>query len=408
MLVLLAGQALAAGGDGESQTPISCRYFYQLIPQQTSNAYSATFSLYVERTDEEAPPLHGGNIALSAPLGGGEISFIPEAGWLLTSYSGDKGDGTPATQVLEGNIRYISFHWLWDDSYGTTDPPSGSTGDSGSPNRQLLGTLEIPNGKLLPEDVELLPWTETELGAQLLAQWQADVNSGGDAEASLEILQRVFRMEDLQVPTQGYYQGQYAYDDGEGGKDIPVDLVAGWQKLRLGAYAPERPATLSFYRTDEDPAGVLVATASVSFGQGTGYFRSKIDFETLEYTTPDDPAETVSYTELPNGVYTVKLEKLSHVDAVLKGLTKSDEGLFPELMGVLLILPCGDVDHSGAVQQADRAKLTAQIRYGRAMQAEIFDLDGDGRVDQKDLSILIAPTNYSRKNIEHNYSGKSL
>lgn len=406
MLVLLAGQALAAGSNTGSQTPISCRYFYQLIPQQTSNAYSAAFSLYVERTDKEAPPLHGGNISLSAPLGGGEISFAPEMGWVLTSYSGDKADGTPGTQVLDQNVRYISFHWLWDDSYGTTDPPGSSTGEGGGPNRQLLGTLEIPNGNLTAEDVELLPWPETELGGELYARWQADVSGGGDAEASLLILQSVFRMEDPQVPVQGYYQGQYAYDDGEGGRDIPVDLTAGWQKFRIGAYAPQRPVMLEFYRTAEDGSEVLEATASHTFGTSTGYFRGKLDFETLEY---QDPAHNkISYAELPDGVYAIKLTKLSHVDATLKGLTKTDEGLFPELMGDFLILPCGDVDHSGAVQQADRAKLTTQIRYGKAMDREIYDLDGDGRVNQRDLSILIAPTNYSRKNIENDYSGKSL
>lgn len=405
MLMLLAGQALAAGGDAGSQAPISCRYFYQLIPQQTGNVHRATYSLYVERTAEEAPALHGGNISLSAPLGGGEISFTPEAGWLLTSYSGDRADGTPGTQVLGQNIRYISFHWLWDDSHGTTDPPSGSTGDGGSATRQLLGTLEIPNGNLQIEDVELLPWPETELGGQLVANWQADVAGGGDAEASLTIIQEVFRMEDLKVPTQGYYQGQYAYDDGEGGRNISVDLTAGWQRFRIGAYAPNRPVTLEFYRTDEDPDGVLVAKASLTFGQATGYFKGKIDFETLEYLDPDK--NQITYTDLPNGVYTIKLTKLSHVDATLKGLSKTDDMLFPELMGVCLILPCGDVDHSGAVQQSDRAKLTAAIRYGKSMTEEIFDLDGDGRVNQKDLSILIAPTNYSRKNIENTYSGKS-
>lgn len=406
MVVLLAGQALAAGAEDAPDTVSECRYYYQLVSQPGASRYISEFALYVERTDENGELLHGGSIALAATTPG-ELTFEPEAGWQLTSKAGAVASGDmdgPETGTLDDGRKYICFGWLWNSSAGTTPPLSDSV-DSGDASRQKIGTLRVPREGLPAEAVELLPWPETPTGSRQVGDWQSETAAGDPDGPAMEILKSTWRMEDPSMPAQGYYQGYYVYEDPDGEDGIKnVDLIPRWQGFVLGAYAPQRPVTLSFYQAGTDPEN-LVATASVSFGGGIGYFRSRIDFSALQLKSPTD----TDMPELPDGTYTMVLEKPSHVKATFTGLTKTADAYFPELMGMSVILPCGDVDGNGFIGQKDRALLTQPEQYRTVYgephepDREPLDLDGDHRSDQKDLAILIAPANYGKEDLTFDY-----
>ena len=415
LVLLLAGYAMAAAEPGTQpeQTP-ACRYFYQIKREEVPGTGNARYSLYVERTDAEAPPLHGGSITLAASIPShADMSFTAADGWVITSAKYNNGtdrvedaDGTDAGALQNGS-RYLSFSWRWGDGQTPSSPPENSTGDpqggtGGSARRQYLGYVDIP-WNIDTTEIFLQPWVETPAGKKQLQE----LGQAADSEAAREILENVWRIEDfdtLSAPSEGFYQGFYAEaDDTEPeGTQYPTDLTAGWYGFIVGGYAPMRPATLTVYDGPE-----VVATAEVSFKKTTpGYFKEQIDLNALTYQTPEGQD-----WDRPDGTYTLELTKLSHVPAVFQNVTISQEHskLFPELLGLTVILPCGDVDENEQVSQRDRALLTDPDGYcqnaGKADDGtkDHYDLDGDGKVNQVDMAIQIAPANYGRRTLKYNF-----
>ena len=422
--VLLASQVLAAGlSDSEPAAP-ACRYFYQLIRDEND---PTKLSLYVERTDKNSRPLLSGYITLAAEA---PLSFSKDDAWKIMAVDPTNGDAVQSGQMeagtTGGGLSYLSFYW----HTGMGDTPA----DDPETRRQLLGTLTVP-ADLALEDIQLLPWPETTTGSKWLADWQtALADPDGDPEAYLEAIRSVWRMPDPDITLQGYYQGYYApegasddsADDSADGStaeasdegSVPedtgvdkdetfaVDLTAGWQGFSIGAYAPQRPVTLRFLSN-----GVAVATAQYDCGTGTGHFKQRIDFSSLTYTQPEE-----GFTL--NGTYDLEISKPSHVTCTIKDL-EFEAGVCNMLLGIHVELPCGDVDGDGDIRQDDRAKLTEPSMYRSIYAAETgpegeafhdpdkepCDLDGDHRVDQRDLAILIAPANYGKKNFTFNFEG---
>lgn len=404
IVLLIAATGLAAGGESSAGT----RYYYQLVPV---TGEPGSFSLYVERTDVEGTPLHAGNIALAVPLSDGELTFVPETGWATVApqYS---GPGQPSTGLVQetGTLtdgrRYISFSWYWQEFAG--DLPS-SSGDYS--NRQLLGKLSLPDGlRTDVESIQLLPWTETVTGAQIMQQWLVST----DKEAYKDILDSYWRMPNFNTPEQGYYQGFYVSErpDGEEGPDqYAVDLTAGWQGFTIGAYAPEKPATLLFYKYSDDGTSTLYAVAETTFGSGTGYFRGKVDFSALVTTDPD----TKQSVSLVSGVYDLVILKPSHVKCEIKGVEYDETNhIFPELQGLHVEIPCGDLvvnadagqlnllRGDGVITLQDRSVLLACLNGTISNTETEFtyaDLDGDGVVSLADLDILMSAENYNKESI---------
>ena len=409
--VLLASQVLAAGLAAPEPAAPKARYYYQLVRDVND---ATKLSLYVERTDKAARPLLAGYITLAAKA---PVSFTEDDSWSImavddsdsgnTAHSGQMETGTTA-----GGLSYLSFYWY--TKLGNTPADDAATG------RQLLGTLTVP-ADLALEDIQLLPWPQTATGGKWIAAWQTALAApDGDPEADLDAIESVWRMPDRSDVSQGYYQGYYApegkaegsaEDSGadpsgsapeSGAADqnetFAVDLTAGWQGFTIGAYAPERPVTLKFYQE-----GKLAAQAQYDCGTGSGHFRQRIDFTGLTYT---QPAEGFTL----DGTFDLEISKPSHVTCTVKDL-RFESGVCAMLLGLYVELPCGDVDGDGDIRQDDRAELTEpsvyRSVYGEPHEAnaEPCDLDGDHRVDQRDLAILIAPANYGKKNFTFNFEG---
>lgn len=413
--LLIAVQAMASGAPEEP--PAACRYFYQLIPKE---GQPGGYDLYVERTRLEGTPLHTGSISLTTQ---GDLSFTPETGITTAPL-----DGVDIHGVLDGR-GYVSFVWYYPPKTDLSGTAAGSQGVDA--RRQKLGTVVFTHTDVDLADVELFPWIRLPAGKTQLETWQnAQTDPDGDPDAQFKILRAIWRMEDPAQPDRGYYQGYYALGDPdteEGGQEeeIPlpilpgdaeetasqqwVDLTAGWQGFNVGTYDPEEPISLTFYRADEngDYGTSAHGVGSVTPGTGTGYKRTKIDFSKLTLYTLDGVELATSF---PDGTYKMVLKKESHVDATFTGLTVTDGMLFPELLGMMVILPCGDVDGDQQVSQKDRALLTEPDGfYQNNAKADpdgektLYDLDGDGNVTETDLAILIAPANYGRRELKFNF-----
>lgn len=401
--LLLAGQVLASGLDGASQPDASvhsCRYYYWLEEDTGESEEGGTgnswrYNLYVARTDPEGYLLHTGYISLAAQAD--TLSFAPAEGWELLA--------EPENGTFEDS-RYLSFGWYW--TGGETGKPleESKHGDT----MQKLGVVTI-TGTAQPEleDIELLEWYNTQTGSRQVADWQAAAAqaAAGDTnvfpEDFLEIIDRTWRFAE---PTSlwGYYQGYYDPTEDWTGETLPrEDLTPGWQGFRIGAYAPQRPITLTFQKPETGE--VLAVAVNPGKDSGTGHFKTRIDFGSLTYTDKDGQALEGG---LPDGTYTLVVSKLSHVTCTIPDVT-FESGVCTELLGVYIELPCGDVDRDGDIKQDDRAKLTAPGMYRSKRSAdeaqgtdqEACDLDGDQRVDQTDLAILIAPANYGKQNFTY-------
>lgn len=398
--LFLAGQALASGLDGASEPDASvrdCRYYYWLEDASEASGESGTgtwrYKLYVERTDPEGYLLHTGYIALAAETD--TLSFAPAPGWNLLD--------EPETGTFEDSV-YISFGWIWGENANLEDSKEGT-------NRQLLGTLTV-QADTQPEleDIDLLEWYNTQTGSRQIQEWQDAVAqaNGGDTsifpEDYLEVIDNTWRFDE---PTSydGYYQGYYdPPDDWDQTKRPREDLTPGWQGFRIGAYAPERPITLEFCNPT---TGEVIAKAVNPTKAGIGHFKTRINFGELTYTDKDGAPKDEGW--IPNDTYTLKISKYSHVTCTIPNLTFDEGGMCTRLLGVYIELPCGDVDGDGDIQQDDRANLTEPGMYRSKATAdetqgptpESCDLDGDRRVDQTDLAILIAPANYGKQDFTY-------
>lgn len=218
-------------------------------------------------------------------------------------------------------------------------------------------------------------------------------------------------------PETKLYQGYYAdpsADPNLGAPPVQVDIgfrfkaPEPWPSanavLILQSYDPKKAVTVELYRWDTDENGYEPTAAYVlecsGAASGTGPCRQEIGFADANFTYV--PANsTVQGAKLPDGKYRMVISKQSHVRAIFEGVTvRWNDGeleLFPQLDGRTLTLPCGDVTSDGKIRQADRMLLMQPGRYCTAnTEAGLYDLNGDLRVDQRDLSILTAPANYGK------------
>lgn len=420
VLVLLMAVQAASGAPDESSE--QCRYFYQLLPQGESKT---TYDLYVERTRLDGPSLHTGSISLITL---GDMSFLPASG-----VSTQPLDGKNIHDILDGR-GYVSFFWYWDPQTALPDTSAGSQGVEA--RRQKLGTVTFTNTALDLSQVELIPWVQLPAGQAQLQAWRdAQTAPDGDPEAQFKLLRAIWRMEDPAQPERGYYQGYYPLEDPEetpssGETEAPVstpgtgtadeetsaqrwvDITAGWQGFVLGTYDPEEPISLTFYKAAADGsygtgAADVYGVCSITPGTGTGYARTRIHFSALK---PQNLSGAELADGFVDGTYKMVVKKESHVDATFTGLTVADGNVFPELLGMTVILPCGDVDGDNHVSQEDRALLTAPDGfYQNTSKGDtdgtktLYDLDGDGNVTETDLAILIAPANYGRQALKFNF-----
>lgn len=387
-------------------------YYYQLEKvvadaggKNGDAKFNTYFKLYVARQGDNAPPLHAGSIALATSKKEYELQFEPAEHW--TKLPQEAGT---ATVEHEG---YLSFHW------GVKAPQPGEDGyeiPEEADGRQFIGTLAVlQNSGASVDDIVLLPWPETETGAARVKAWQ-DETDPARKQAYLMTLETIWRMDDDSRPADGYYQGYYQWSEPagtEGGTAADtqraVDIQNGWQAFRVQSYNPFKDVTLT--ATSADGVSYTYTAVYDAAAQGSTAPGRVTFAPDLTLLKRSDAPETVKATEpggeeslsLPDGTYTLKVQKPSHASVTYTGLEVKDGKLFPALTGKVCYLPCGDVtggangEPDERIKQADRAYLTRPGIYGKsADKTNLLDLDGDGHVGQRDLAIVTAPENYGK------------
>lgn len=329
-------------------------------------------------------------MALGIP--GNVLSVVPAEPFELRNYDGAANTYETGTALGKS---YVGFSW----NRTATEQPL--TMDEA--HRQKLATITVSGGNGELDAFTLVPWVDTRTGKIVLQQRQQAQASGSAVRIDEyeALMQNFWRYESLTTADVGFYQGFYEVDGPDGQR--AVDIENGWQAFQIMAYDKAKPITLCFERWDEEAGkyqpyadAVYQLADPTTVGQN-GKFTAGIDFSKLKRATGEATGELI---ELEQGTYKLTVSKQSHVQRYATDLTvKGSEGnvsLFPELTGLVLYLPCGDVTGDNRIKLQDRDLLTAPGRYGTAAAGSPYDLNGDGRVDLRDLIILEDPINYGK------------
>lgn len=402
VLLILIGSVQVCAADPE-ESELGLYFYYLTAKNDGTDGTPIVLELYACTTDVSAVLLEGASFALRFPeyLNGG-MTFTPSDQIMVQRivpterYSGTeiRQNGyhgfswTRYASALDGNTRPDTL--VWDTASLGTD-----SGAQAAKGHILVGTYRFDAKGSVPAaaTVGQQDWLDTAESEPVeVDPAYRETDWGKDP-----FNQTVWSNEKMA------YIGYYMKEETTAtlGR-MPLKLVftppPEWSGVvNVQSYDPKDPLKFLLYPT-EPQEGMPQYYRMVIDGdtEGTGLFVRTVRFGKGTYYIEDSETKTES---LPEGGYRIEIQKQSHVTATLTGVTVTSGEWFPELEGAFIVLPCGDVNHDGAIRQTDRSQLTARARYGKAaVDGEPYDLDGDGRVDQKDLSILMAPANYGKKN----------
>lgn len=373
---MTAGAPLSAAA-AETTPPVAV-YSYVLQLRETQDGperYDTQYDLYVVASKKDAPALHAGSIALAAE-GVMRIEAEVENAYEVRGFDGTAG---VANETI-GTKRVVEFTW---NAIPSTDVTTLS-----SEGKQRIATITIGGGGgyAPPGTVELLSWDQTAVGQQKIAEMNDPATP--DKPALENLIKDTWRYEDLKTPDIGYYQGFYAADvEGADSAQFAVDIQNGWQAFRIVSYNPHKDTTLQFY-TKEGAGWSSTAVLTSSVATPGGELPGKL-------TVTVEPASVLD--SLPAGTYKMVIKKPSHVTFTYENLVITDSREWPQLIGKTAYLPCGDLNGDNKITLIDFSRLTNEAKYGRIIAStDLLDLDGDKRLGQKDLAILIDPHNYGK------------
>lgn len=129
---------------------------------------------------------------------------------------------------------------------------------------------------------------------------------------------------------------------------------------------------------------------------------------TIESTTGSGQVEQVfEFGSVATGSYDLTVSKDGHTDYTITNLVVGPDDVDLTTYGddtiSLITLLCGDINGDGNINDADLSILWQPSNYNKAISAdgvmEICDLNGDGNINDADLSILWQPIHYNKSNI---------
>jgi hypothetical protein len=116
-----------------------------------------------------------------------------------------------------------------------------------------------------------------------------------------------------------------------------------------------------------------------------------------------------SFPAVEPGTYTLTITKAAHTKFTVHNIVVADKEVDltqdgrPEVQ--LMTMRCGDINGDGNINNSDLTILWQQANYNRSAAAaanELCDLNGDGLINNIDLTILWLAYNYNRGGIEIN------
>lgn len=372
-LFLMSGILPAA--TAADPVPVVYSYVLELSATQPGMGdYSTNYDLFVVASEADAPALHAGSIALA--VDSTSITATLESVYETHDFSGSAGIG----EETIGSQHVVEFTW---NARENTDLTTISTA-----GKQRLASVTIGSGGGTAPvgTVELLSWDQTSAGKAKLAQMNDPTTP--DKPALENLIKDTWRYEDLKTPDIGYYQGFYAADvEGADSAQFAVDIQNGWQAFRIVSYNPYKDTILEFYaKEDSGWSSTAVLTSSVATPAGQDPGKLTVEVEPI-----------MVLDSLPAGTYKMVIKKASHVTVTYENLIITDSREWPQLIGKTAYLPCGDLNGDNKITLIDFSRLTNEIKYGRIINnTDILDLDGDEKLGQKDLAILIDPHHYGK------------
>jgi hypothetical protein len=158
----------------------------------------------------------------------------------------------------------------------------------------------------------------------------------------------------------------------------------------LKSYAPQRQTTLELWRAGEAEAAYTSTIPAEKSGSG-------------------QCTQEFALKGVEPGTYTLVATKAAHAGFIVHNIVVEDKALDltddsrPDVQ--LMTLRCGDINGDGNINNSDLTILWQQANYNRSAAAadnELCDLNGDGLINNIDLTILWLAYNYNRGEIEVN------
>jgi hypothetical protein len=171
-----------------------------------------------------------------------------------------------------------------------------------------------------------------------------------------------------------------------GGQPPPGVTVSG----QIKSYHPQHETTLELWRAGETEA--IYSRTIPAAQSGSGQWTQDFAFPGVE-----------------PGTYTLVISKPAHTNFTVRNIvvagrdTDLRQDSRPEVQ--LMTLRCGDINGDGNINNSDLTILWQQANYNRSAAAadnKLCDLNGDGLINNIDLTILWLAYNYNRGAVEIN------
>lgn len=192
------------------------------------------------------------------------------------------------------------------------------------------------------------------------------------------------------------YQNSTEYFDFDQAITQDIILYATWENIELStssvtgmveSYNPQNYTTIELLQSDIVKYSTIIE-AEEGFGLLEQYFLIEGVIE---------------------GIYDLKITKDVHTTYLLTSIIVSefDLDLTENSDTTVITLCCGDINGDGNINDADLSILWQPTNYNQAVTEEVktvsCDLNGDGYINDGDLSILYQPTNYNKSSIIKSY-----
>jgi uncharacterized repeat protein (TIGR02543 family) len=157
-------------------------------------------------------------------------------------------------------------------------------------------------------------------------------------------------------------------------------------------YSPKHETTLQLYSSGAVPGETTSTYTTYISAAKSGSGQSEQNF---------------SFAGVEPGTYTLVISKPAHADFIVHNIVVENQDVDlkadkrPEVQ--LMTLRCGDINGDGNINNSDLTILWRQGNYNRSAEAAdepLCDLNGDGLINNIDLTILWLAYNYNRGAIE--------
>jgi hypothetical protein len=189
-----------------------------------------------------------------------------------------------------------------------------------------------------------------------------------------------------------------------------LSAAISWWTEYMDSYAADGVVE-EFIGPPTEPGGVSINGAVASYNPNTPTTISLMQGEVIKYPTITIPATsgrgqtegTFSFEGVAPGTYSIVISKPGHTSYTLDGIIVGEENIIltqderPEVQ--LMVLRCGDIDGDGMINDKDLSIMWSLANYNRKTENAantLCDLNGDNMINDVDLTVLWKMDHYNR------------